>query len=90
MHTSDATPQRRSYKTATVSRRLASTLFDRAEHKGRFTRLDWDRFEGLGIPPQFELWEDRELREVLKQCVLSAHWVADGSFAFRTSDRVNL
>ena len=90
IHTSDATPSRGAFTTATVSRDLASALFDHAEHRGRYTRLDWHQLEGLGVPPPLELWEDRELPEVLRQCVLSAHWVAEKSFAYRTLDHVNL
>jgi len=86
IYCSDATPAAAGVVEATVSRDLAEGLFDVAEHRGRYSRLD-------GAPSGAEdplLGDPRGLPEDLLAGVRAAAWSADPTTSFRTTLHINL
>ena len=86
VYCSDATPHTAGLVEATVSRGMAGGLFDHADYKGKYTRLDWD--SALVAP--LEAWEGRSLPPDLLDAVRGARWVASPTVTFRTTAHVNL
>ena len=85
IHASDATPSAAACVSADVSQDLAETLYDFADSKGKYVRLDGGPFESL-----LSRWRGRELPQYLSDAIASARWVGGSSCSFKSSAHVNL
>ena len=82
---SDAIPTSASAVRSRVSDRLAQTLYDFGEHRGKYVRLDTGPVEAT-----LSRWTGKELPDYLRECVAAARWSVQGDCVFRTSSHVNL
>ena len=82
---SDAIPTALGTVESTVSRELAESLFDHAERKGAYTRLDWGNLH-------YELhpWEHSRLPPNLLHAVKSIPWKVAQEVDLRQTKHVNL
>jgi hypothetical protein len=82
---SDATPQTAAVVQATVSRPCAEALYDLAEHRGEYARLDWssDHWNLARCAP-------RVLPVWVSEMVEAANWVVTKSISYKRTSHVNL
>ena len=82
---SDATPTSLGTVESTVSRELAESLFDHAEQKGAYTRLDWG-----SLHYELHPWEHSRLPPNLLHAVKSIPWKVAREVDLRETKHVNL
>ena len=83
--TSDVTPTRAGVTFASVSQNLAMGLYEHAEHKGKYIRLDFS-----DTAKELDSWDRLELPPILRDATACTKWRAHQSFEFTAIDRVNI
>jgi hypothetical protein len=85
IHFSDATPSTGGYVTGRVSQKLAGTLHDLCEIRGKHAKLDWKEADFLA-----KGWEDREIGREIEEALEEVLWSSSGPLAFRRTEHVNI
>ena len=85
IHFSDATPSTGGFVGATVSRKLAESLHDVCEFRGRHARLDWDELD-FALAGWEDFVPDAELLEALR----GLQWDSSGQIRYKRIEHVNI